>query len=65
MPTEPGEPASSNGEGSAPGGPPPEGAVERKRPDGEEPERELLDMETAIARGLIPADLGREYTERT
>jgi CheY-like chemotaxis protein len=60
-----GEPALSNGEGSAPGSTPPGGAVERKHNDGEEPERELLDMETAIARGLIPADLGREYIERT
>jgi DNA-binding response OmpR family regulator len=56
-PVEPGEPAMSNGEGSAPGGPPPGGADKEKHSDGEEPERELLDMEAAIARGLIPADM--------
>jgi DNA-binding response OmpR family regulator len=60
-----GEPALNNGEGSAPGDPPPRGAAEGKHADGDEPEQELLDMETAIARGLIPADLGREYAERT
>lgn len=57
-PSEPGEPALNNGEGSASSGPPPREAAEGKHSDEGEAERELLDMETAIARGLIPADLG-------
>ncbi|MCK4472186.1 MAG: hypothetical protein KAW49_10415, partial [Anaerolineae bacterium] len=33
--------------------------------DGGEPERKLLDIETAIARGLIPPELGMEHIKRT
>jgi len=44
----------------SPGSPPPGGAAERKHTDGDEPEQELINMETAIARGLIPTDLGIE-----
>ena len=43
---------------STPKGPPFRGAPEEKHSDEDEPQRELIDIETAIARGIIPADLG-------
>jgi hypothetical protein len=41
-----------------PGSPPTAQEFERRPPDREEPEEELFDMETAIARGIIPPGLG-------
>jgi CheY-like chemotaxis protein len=41
-----------------PGSPPTAQELERRPPDREEPEEELFDMETAIARGIIPPGLG-------
>jgi CheY-like chemotaxis protein len=55
-PTVPSEPALSEVEGTSPSSPPV--MVEAKHADGSESEKELLDMDDAIARGLIPPNLG-------
>jgi len=59
--TDGGQVSPAKPEVESPGGPPPGEAAEGKYFDGDEPEQELLNMEAAIARGLIPRDLGMEH----